>query len=130
MKELVILRPLRSGALPEGKGAYLDVETHQGPCPLRFTLEDAERLVAALHAARKDLHAARTRAGQPPLPDSHRPQRWETGIDPVEQQAVLRTHFSDGTTEETQIPRTELPRIIGSLEQALKRFEAGGEMRQ
>jgi hypothetical protein len=48
----------------------------------------------------------------------------------VEQQAVLRTHFTDGTTEETHIPRAEIARIARSLEEALKRFEAGAEMRQ
>jgi hypothetical protein len=130
MNELVILRTLRSGALPDGKGAYIDVETSDGPRQLRFTLEDAERLHAALHDALSGIHAARTKAGKPPLDTTHKPERWETALDPVEQEAVLRTHFSDGTSEETHIPRSEIAGIARFLEQALRRFEGGAEMRQ
>jgi hypothetical protein len=130
MKELVILRTLRTGALPNGEGAFVDIETNEGPRQFRFTAEDAERLIAALHEARNQLHAERTKSGKPPLANSRTPQRWETAIDPVEQQAVLRTHFTDGTTEETHIPRAEIARIARSLEEALKRFEGGAEMRQ
>lgn len=72
----------------------VDIETNDGPCQLRFTADDAERLIAALHEAHN------------------------------------QTHFSDGSSEETHIPRTELARIARFLEQALKRFEAGAEMRQ
>ena len=115
MKELVILGTLRAGAIEEGKGAFVEVETSEGPRQLRFTLEDAERLVGALHEARKDLR---------------RPARWDTAMDLVEQTAVLRTHFTDGTTEQTHIPRREIERIARFLDQALKRFEAGAEMRQ
>lgn len=120
MKELVILRTVRNGALPDGKGAFVEMETNEGAVELLFTAEDAERLIAALHQAREQIHA----------PTSRVPQRWETAMDPVEQQAVLRTHFSDGTREETHIPRSEIARIVRSLEQALKRFEAGAELRQ
>jgi hypothetical protein len=130
MKELVILGTLRAGALDEGKGAFVEVDTHEGPRQIRFTFEDAERLIAALHEARKDLHAERVKTGKPPLPASRTPERWETAINPVAQVAIVRTVFSDGTSEESQIPRTELGRIIQSLQQALKRFEVGAEMRQ
>ena len=130
MKPLVILRTLRSGALPDGKGALIEVETSEGPLELRFTAEDAERLAAAVQAARKDLEALRVKTGKPPIAVARTPQRWETAIDPVEQQALLRTHFSDGTTETAQIPRPEIARVSRFLEEALKRFEAGAEMRQ
>lgn len=130
MKELVILDTQRAGALPEGDGAFVEVDTNEGPRQIRCTFEDAERLIAALHEARRQLHAERTKAGRPPLATSRTPQRWETAVDPVEQVAVLRTRFSDDTTEETRIPRREISRIARFLEQALKRFEAGGEMRQ
>ena len=84
----------------------------------------------AVHEARKDLHAERVKTGKPPLPASRIPERWETAINPVAQIAIVRTAFSDGTSEETQIPRTELARIIQALQQTLKRFEIGAEMRQ
>ena len=48
MKELAILSVLREGALPEGKGAFLEVETNEGPCQLRFTLDEAQALLTAL----------------------------------------------------------------------------------
>jgi len=131
MKELVILDILRTAALPEGKGAFVEVETNEGPRQLRFTLDEAQALLAALQNAVKHIQAARVHAGKPPLPEKPRtPARWETAIDPVNQVAVLRAHFADDTTQDAQIPRTELERIARFLEQARKRFDAGGEMRQ
>jgi len=130
MRETVILDVRRAGALDNGKGAFVEVETNDGACEIRFTYEDGERLVAALHEARKQAEAERLRSGTPPAPASRRPERWETAIDPVEQTAILRTHFNDGTSEHTRIPRTEIARIARFLDGALKRFEAGAEMRQ
>ena len=130
MKELVILSTQRAGALPEGQGAFVEVDTNEGPRQIRFTFEDAERLIAALHDARRQVHAERAKAGEPPLATARTPQRWETGIDPVQQVAIVRTRFNDDTTEETRIPRREIARIARFLVDALKRFEAGGEMRQ
>lgn len=131
MKELVILGVQRSGALPEGEGGFVEVETNDGPLQVRVTLEDAEKLAAALQAAEKDIQAARAKAGKPPLAQKPRtPERWETAIDPVNQVAVLRAHFPDRSTQEAEIPRMEISRITRFLEQALKRFEAGAEMRQ
>lgn len=130
MKELVILRALRTGALADGKGAFVEIETNEGPRQLRFTADDAEHLIATLREALKHIHAARTKSGKPPLAASRTAQRWETSLDPVEQEAVLRTHFSDGTSEETHIPRSEIGGILRFLQQALRRFEAGAEMRQ
>jgi len=130
MKEIVILSTRSAGALEEGKGAFVEVETNDGPCQIRFTAEDAERLIAALHEARKQLQAERLKAGTPPPPVSRRPERWETAIDPVEQTVILRTDFSDGSSEHTRIPRIEIGRVARFLEQALKRFDAGAEMRQ
>ena len=131
MKELAILSVLREGALPEGKGAFLEVETNEGQRQLRFTLDEAQALLSALQNALKDIQAARVHAGKAPLPGKPRtPARWETAIDPLNQVAVLRAHFADDTTQDAQIPRTEIDRIARFLEQALKRFDSGGEMRQ
>lgn len=130
MRETVIVSILRAGALEDGKGAFVQVETSDGPCEIRFTYEDGERLVAALHEARKQVELERAKAGTPPAPPNRKPERWETAVDPVEQTAILRTHFTDGTSEHTRIPRIEIARIAAFLNQALKRFEAGAEMRQ
>ena len=130
MKEIVILSTQRAGALDGGRGAFVEVETNEGPRQIRFTGEDAERLVAGLHDARKQLQAERVKAGTPPPLVIRTPERWETTIDPVEQTVILRTDFSDGSSEQTRIPRMEIGRIARVLEQALKRFEAGAEMRQ
>ena len=131
MKELAILGVLREGALPEGEGAFLEVETNEGPRQLRFTLDEAQALLAALQNAVKDIQAARVHAGKAPLPEKPRtPARWETAIDPVNQVAVLRAHFADDSTQDAQIPRTEIDRIARFLDQVLKRFDSGGEMRQ
>ena len=130
MKPIVVLSTVRSGAMPDGEGAFLELETSEGMLELRFTLEDAARLAPAIQAAGKDLQGVRVKTGKPPVSIARTPQRWETTLDPVEQQAILRTHFSDGTSEDSAIPRPEIARIIRFLEQALKRFEAGAEMRQ
>ena len=130
MKETVIIGVLRAGAVEERKGAFVEVDTNEGPRQLRFTSEDAERFVGALHEARRQLQAVRVNTGLPPLRSSRAAQRWETAMDPVEQTAVLRTHFTDGTVEQTHIPRMEIARIARFLAEALKRFESGAEMRQ
>ena len=130
MRETVIVDIHRAGAIDNGKGAFIRLETNDGPCEIRFTYEDGERLIAALHEARKQVEAERVKNGIPPAPATRQAERWETAIDPVEQTAIVRTHFSDGTSEHTRIPRAELARVARVLEQALKRFEAGAEMRQ
>ena len=67
MKETVITGVLRAGAVEEGKGAFVEVDTNEGPCQLRFTAEDAERFIGALHEARKQLQAVRWNSVLPPL---------------------------------------------------------------
>lgn len=130
MDELVITRVNREGALPEGEGAYVEVETQVGPLQLRFTLEDAERLIAALHGAKRRIQLERERAGLTPLPETPRvPERWDTGLDPIDQVAILKAHFP-GYTVEAQIARPDIPRIARFLEDAYRRFEASADMRQ
>jgi hypothetical protein len=55
---------------------------------------------------------------------------WDTAVNPVSQVVIISARFGDGTTQQMEIPRTELAAIIDSLKQALQRFEAGAEMRQ
>jgi len=131
MEELVILKILESGALADGKGCRIEVETHAGPRELRFTFEDAARLIAALETAQRELQRRRARSGAAPLPEKPKvPERWETGIDPVNQLAVLRACFADDTTSEAAIPRQQIPQIAEFLHAAMKRLEPGTDMRQ
>lgn len=113
---VVMTRLKSANALPEAEGVAVDMETTAGRLQIRFTYGDAAALVAALQAL---------------LPaTAHAAERLETAIDPVNQDAVIRASLADGTTQETRIPRSELPGIIRFLERASGRFEAGAEMRQ
>jgi hypothetical protein len=121
----------RAGSLPDGEGAAIELETSEGPLEIRFTYEDAERLIAALQSAQQKTQAKRARSAKPPLPESAKPvARWETAIDPVNQDAVIRARYSDQTTQETRIPRSDLPGIARFLDQACRRFEGSADMRQ
>jgi hypothetical protein len=121
----------RAGSLSDGEGAAIELETSEGPLEIRFTYEDAERLIAALQGARQKIQAERAHSAQPPLPEAAKPvARWETAIDPVNQDAVLRARYTDQTTQETRIPRSDVPVIARFLDQACRRFEGSADMRQ
>ena len=108
----------------------MEVDTLAGPLQLRFTLEDAERLIAALHSAKRRIQVQREKAGLPPLPERPRlPERWDTGLDPIDQVAILKGHFP-GYTVEAQIAGPDIPRIARFLEETYRRFEASADMRQ
>jgi hypothetical protein len=47
MKPTVLLKILGAEALPDAEGAFIEMETSEGPLELRCTYEDAERLIAA-----------------------------------------------------------------------------------
>ena len=122
---------LRAESLSDGRGGCLQMDTNEGPVELRFTFEDAERLIAAVHSAKEKIQSDRAHSAKPPLPEKPKiGERWETTLDPVNQVAVLRAHLPDHTTQDTLIPRTEIAGIAKFLGEALKRFEAGAEMRQ
>ena len=131
MKPVVVVTIRGAEALPDGEGAFLDIETSQGPLELRCTYEDAERLIAALQSARAKIQDARVHAAKPPLAeDAKAATVWETAIDPVNQDALIRARYPDRTTQETRIPRNEVAAIARFLEQAARRFEVSAEMRQ
>jgi hypothetical protein len=122
---------LRTGTLSDGENGFAVIETSEGPLEIRFTYEDAERLIAELHSARGKIQAERVHSAQPPIPDKPKAgTTWETAIDPVNQEAVIRTHLPDRTTQDTRIPRSEIGAIAAFLEQAAKRFDASADMRQ
>ena len=117
MKPVIVTRLAHADKLPDVEGVQVGLETVDGPLELRLTFEDAERLIAGRQRT--------------PLPPKHKTvERWETAIDPVNQDAVLRARYTDQTTGELRIPRTELPIIATFLDQAAKRMEPATDMRQ
>jgi hypothetical protein len=131
MRPLVITGVARAESLPAGDGALLELQTSEGALELRFTFEDGERLIAAVQAAREKLQAERVHAARPPLPENDLPVvGWETAIDPINQEAILRARYPDETLRETRIPRRALPDITQFLDQARRRFEGSADMRQ
>src|SRR5687768_17372130 len=122
MKPTVLLKVKGAEALPEGQGAFVEMETSEGPLELRCTFEDAEKLADALQSARAKIQDARVHAGRAPLPEAQKsPAKWETVIDPVNQDALIRAHYADRPTREIRIPRNEVAAIARFLEQAAQR---------
>jgi len=131
MKRIVMTQIVRVGSLSDGQGGVLEVQTSDGPLEIRFTYEDAERLGAALEAARSRIQDDRARSALPPIAEKPKlAASWETAIDPVNQVAVVRAHFPDRTTQDTRIPRGEIAQVAEFLNHALRRMEPGSDMRQ
>jgi hypothetical protein len=131
MKRLVITRLVKAEALGDARDGRMELETSDGSLELRFTFEEAERLIAALQNAKERIQIERARSAKPPLPETPKiAQSVETAIDPVNQVVVLRAHLPDRTTQEMLIPRTEIAGVASFLGEALRRFESGAEMRQ
>ena len=130
MKPIVLLKIKGAQALPEGQGAFIEMQTSEGPLELRCTFEDAEKLADALRSARAKIQDARVHAGRPPLPEGEGTPNWETAIDPVNQDALIRARYPGRPTQETRIPRNEVRAIARFLEQAAERFDVSAEMRQ
>ena len=124
-------RLARVDSLSDGQGGALELETSEGPLEIRFTYEDAERLIGGLDAARSLIRDDRARAALPPIAEKQKlAVSWDTAMDPVNQVAVLRAHFADGTTQDTRIPRGAIARIVEFLNHAVTRMEPGSDMRQ
>jgi|SRR5687767_5261858 len=130
MKPIVLLKIKGADALAEGQGALIEMETSEGPLELRCTFEDAEKLADALQSARAKIQDARVHAARPPLPEGEATASWETAIDPVNQDALIRARYPGRPTQETRIPRNEVRAIARFLEQAAQRFDVSAEMRQ
>jgi len=131
MKRLVMTQLARVDSLSDGQGGALELETSEGPLEIRFTYEDAERLIGGLDAARSRIRQDRARAALPPIAEKQKlAVSWETAIDPVNQVAVVRAHFPDRTTQDIRIPRGDIAQIAEFLNHALRRMEPGSDMRQ
>lgn len=121
----------RVDSLSDGQGGMLELATSDGPLEIRFTYEDAERLIGGLEAARGRIRDDRARAALPPIAEKQKlAVSWETAMDPVNQVAILRAHFPDRTTRDTRIARGNIAQIVEFLKHALKRLEPGSDMRQ
>jgi hypothetical protein len=130
-KRVVVTGLGKVDSLSDGQSGALDIETSEGPLEIRFTYEDAERLIDALRAARRTIQDDRVRSALPPLPEKQKlAASWETAIDPVNQVAVVRAHFADRSTRDIRIPRSDIAQIAEFLNHALKRMEPGTDMRQ
>jgi len=131
MKRVVMTRLAKADSLSDGQAGALELETSEGPLEVRFTYEDAERLIAALEAVRGRIQDDRTRSALPPIANQQKlAASWETAIDPVNQVALVRAHFPDRTTQDIRIPRGDIAQIAEFLDHALKRMEPGSDMRQ
>jgi hypothetical protein len=131
MKRIVMTGVGKVDTLSDGQGGALEIETSEGLFEIRFTYEDAERLIGAVEAARGQIREDRARSGLPPIAEKQKlAASWETAIDPVNQVAVVRAHFPDRTTQDIRIPRGDIAQIAEFLNHALKRMEPGSDMRQ
>lgn len=131
MKTIVLTGVARTDVLSAGDGALVVLDTVEGPLELRLTFDDAQALIEALHGAREQLQRERVQSARPPLPDAPKPvERWETTLDPINQEAVLRAHHADRSTRETRIARPDVRAIADFLEQACRRFESSADLRQ
>ena len=131
MKRVVMTGLAKADSLSDGQAGAFELETSEGPLEIRFTYEDAERLIAALEAVRGRIQDDRTRSALPPIADQQKlAASWETAIDPVNQVALVRAHFPDRTTRDIRIPRGDIAQIAEFLDHALKRMEPGSDMRQ
>ena len=131
MKRLVITGVSTAATLDDGRDAFVQIETNEGALELRFTYQDAERLIAAVHAARRQVQTERAHDGKPPLPRRDKAVvQWETALDPIDQNAVLVAHFADQSVQETRIARGDLKPIAQFLQETARRFESSADLRQ
>lgn len=130
MKTFVITKLLSARALPGHEGGAIQLQTQAGPLELRFTFEDAGRLIADLEAARSRIREQHAHTGAPIAEKPRIAERWETAVDPVNQVAVLRALFGDGTAQDLRIARGDIAAIADFLQRALRRMEPGADMRQ
>ena len=72
MKRLVMTELVRVDSLSDGQGGALELETSEGPIEVRFTYEDAERLIAALQAVRGRIQQDRVRSSLPPIAEKQK----------------------------------------------------------
>ena len=97
-----------------------------------FSQDTAIDLILALQMAKESTRYERRRAGKPPMRTSVvKPvEQIEYGVDALNQVALLRTGFQDGSTQDLPISRTQIPEIMNFLKQAQQNFEAQDRARK
>jgi len=130
--DLHIQKPLELGSPAGGETGFVLVQAEEGPRRLIFSLDTANDLILALQMAKKAIRDERRKAGKPPMRSAVvKPiEQIEYGVDPLNQVALLRTGFQDGSTQDLPISRTQIPEIMNFLKQAQQNFEAQDRARK
>ena len=130
--DLHIQKPLELGSPAGGETGFVLVQAEEGPRRLIFTLDTANDLILALQLAKEAIRDERRAAGKPPLRTAVvKPiEQIEYGVDALNQVALLRTGFQDGSTQDLPISRTQIPEILSFLKQAQQNFEAQDRARK
>jgi hypothetical protein len=130
--DLHIQKPLELGSPAGGDTGFVVVQAREGPRRLIFSLDTANDLILALQLAKKAIRDERRTAGKPPIRTAVvKPiEQIEYGVDALNQVALLRTGFQDGSTQDLPISRTQIPEIMNFLKQAQQNFEAQDRARK
>jgi hypothetical protein len=130
--DLHIQKPLELGSPAGGETGFVLVQAREGTHQLIFSLDSANDLILALQMAKKAIRDERRKAGKPPLRSAVvKPiEQIEYGMDPLNQVALLRTGFQDGSTQDLPISRTQIPEIMNFLRQAQQNFQAQDRARK
>ena len=124
--DLHIQRPLELGSPVGGETGFVLIQAKEGPHRFIFSLDTANDLILALQMAKKAIRDERRKAGKPPVRSAvvKLVEQIEYGVDPLNQVALLRTGFQDGSTQDLPISRTQIPELMSFLKQAQQNFEA------
>jgi hypothetical protein len=129
---LHIQKPLELGSPAGGEAGFVLVQAKEGPHRLIFSLDTANDLILALQMAKKAIRDERRKAGKPPIRSAvvKLVEQIEYGVDPLNQVALLRTGFEDGSTQDLPISRTQIPELMNFLKQAQENFQAQDRARK
>jgi hypothetical protein len=123
--DINIKRPLQLGAPAGGETGWIVVEAQDGQHRLSFAPDTATDLILALQQAKQAIHAERKKAGKPPLETTYvkEVQQIEYGADALNQVALLRTRFKDGSSQELPLSRKQAQDIAKFLADAEQKFQ-------
>lgn len=124
--DIDIKKPLQLGSPAGGETGWIVVEAQDGQHRLSFAPDTASDLILALQQAKQSIHAERKKAGKPPLETTivKEVQQIEYGIDALNQVAVLRTRFQDGSSQDLPLTRKQVADIGNFLTNAERQFQA------
>jgi hypothetical protein len=130
--DLHVQKPLELGSPAGGETGFVLVQAEEGPHQLIFSLDTANDLILALQMAKEAIREERRKAGKPPMRSAvvKLVEQIEYGVDALNQVALLRTGFQDGSTQDLPISRTQIPEIMNFLKQAQQNFEAQDRARK